>query len=201
MERGLSKLHATRSPDELRPRKKLRQTRGHQNVSNSKQQISPRALQVKSVWKAKIEHIVLRGNGVEGVDRDDNGVHEHMFTYPFRTVDNSLHHSCVGLLEFSHCMGTEGLNNAACGRNDVASSIIIDGNSVSSVTPGREMDDNIMIFLSVLVSMAYCTMSCCVESNTAASLNHTMIKQCLLSGCIRAQTIFLHYHQLSLIIS
>ena len=146
LERGLSKLHATRSPVELRPRKKLRQTRGHQNVSNSKQQISPRALQVKSVWKAKIEHIVSRGNDFEGVDGGDNDVYEHMFTHPFRTVDNSLHHSCVGLLEFSHCMGTEGLNDAACGRNDVASSIIIDGNSVSSVTPGREMDDNIMNF-------------------------------------------------------
>ena len=67
-----------------------------------------------------------------------------MFTHPSRTVDNSLHHSCAGLLEFSHCMGTEGLNDAAYGKNDVASSIIIDGNSVSSVTPGREMDENIM---------------------------------------------------------
>ena len=49
-------------------------------------------------------------------------------------------------LEFSHYAGTEGLNDAVCGRNDIASSIIIDGNSVSSVTPGREMDDNIMNF-------------------------------------------------------
>ena len=101
---------------------------------------------MKSVWKAKIEHIVSRGNEFEGVDGDDNDVYEHMFTYPFRTVDNSLHHSCFGLLEFSHCMGTEGLSDAACGKNNVASSIIIDGNSVSSVTPGREMDDNIMNF-------------------------------------------------------
>ena len=146
LERGLSKLHATRSPVELRPRKKLRQTRGHQNVSNSKQQISPRALQVKSVWKAKIEHIASRGNDFEGVNRGDSDVHEHMFTYPFRTVDNSLHHSCVGLLEFSHYMEPEGLNDAVCGANNIASSIIIDGNSVSSVTPGREMDDNIMNF-------------------------------------------------------
>ncbi len=101
---------------------------------------------MKSVWKAKIEHIVSRGNDFEGVDGDDNDVYEHMFTYPFRTVDNSLHHSCFGLLEFSHCMGAEGLSDAAYGKNNVASSIIIDGNSVSSVTPGREMDDNIMNF-------------------------------------------------------
>jgi hypothetical protein len=147
LERGLSKLYATRSPVELRPKKKIRQTHGLQNVPNSKQQISPRALQVKSVWKAKIEHIVSRSKNVPGgVDGDDNDVHEHMFTYPFRTVDNSLHHSCVGLPEFNHYRGTEGLNDAVYGRNDIASSIIIDGNSVSSVTPGRDMDDNIMNF-------------------------------------------------------
>ena len=131
---------------ELRPKKKLQQTRRHQKFSNSKQQINPRALQVKFVWKANIEHIVSRGNGFEGVDRDDNDVHEHMFTYSFRTVDNSLHHSCVGLPELSHYTGTEGLNNAVYGRNNISSSIIIDGNSVSSVTPGHEMDNNIMIF-------------------------------------------------------
>ena len=101
---------------------------------------------MKSVWKAKIEHIVSRGNSFEGVDRDDNDAHEHMFTYPFRTVDNSLHHSCVGLLEFSHHMGTEGLNDTACGTSNVAPSVIIDGKSISSVTPGHEMDDNIMNF-------------------------------------------------------
>ena len=145
-EGGLSKLYATHPPVEIRPRRKLQETCGHQNVSNSKQQISPIALQVKSVWRAKIEHIVSRGNEFEGVDGDDNDVYEHMFTYPFRTVDNSLHHSCFGLLEFSHCMGAEGLSDAAYGKNNVASSIIIDGNSVSSVTPGREMDDNIMNF-------------------------------------------------------
>ena len=99
---------------------------------------------MKSVWKAKIKHIASRGNGFEGVDRDDNDVHKHMFTCPFRTVDNSLHHLCAGLLEFSHCVGAEGLNDALHGTNDIASSIIIGGHFVSSVTPGREVDDNIM---------------------------------------------------------
>ena len=69
-----------------------------------------------------------------------------MFTYPFITVDNSLHQSCSGLPEFSCCSGPDGLNDAAYGRNDIASSIIIDGSSVSSVTPGHDMDDNIMNF-------------------------------------------------------
>ena len=101
---------------------------------------------MKSAWKAKIEHIVSRRHGFEEVDRDDNDGHEHMFTYPFKTVDNSLHHSCVGLLEFSHYMGTDGLNDAIYGTNNIASSIIIDRNSISSITPGHEMDDNIINF-------------------------------------------------------
>ena len=69
-----------------------------------------------------------------------------MFAYPFTTVDNSLHQSCADLPEFSHRTGKHGLNNAVYGRNNIASSIIIDGNSVSSVTPGHDMDDNIMNF-------------------------------------------------------
>ena len=101
---------------------------------------------MKSVWKAKIEHIASRGNDFEGVDGGDSDVCEHMFTHPFRTVDNSLHQSCVGLLEFSHCMEPECLNDAVHGTNDVALSAITDGNSISSVTPGREVDDNIINF-------------------------------------------------------
>ena len=69
---------------------------------NKKVQINLRALQVKSVWKAKIEHIISKSNVNQGANREDKDDHEHMFTYPFRTVDNSLHHSCMGLPEFSH---------------------------------------------------------------------------------------------------
>ena len=147
LERGLSKLYATHSPVQVRPRKKIRGTHGPQNVANSKQQINPRALQVTAVWKAKIEHLVSRCKDVpQGLQRDDNYVHEHMFTYPFKTVDNSLHQSSSDLPEFSHYTGQDGLNDAVYGKNDIASSIIIDGNSVSSVTPGSDMDDNIINF-------------------------------------------------------
>ena len=77
------------------------------------------ALEMKSSCKAKIEHIVTRAHGSEEVNRDENGVHEHMFTYPFRTVDNSLHHSCVGLTQFSHYKGTKRLNNAVYEKNNI----------------------------------------------------------------------------------
>ena len=152
------------------------------------------------MWKAKIDHIISRGHGFEGVDRDDNDAHEHMFTYPFRTVVNSLHRSCVGLPEFSHCTGTEGLYDAIYGTNNIASSIIIDENSISSVTPGHEMDDNIMIFVSLGKHGLLCNITLC-ESSPAVSLNHIAIEQCLLPGCVLVQTIFLHSHPLSLIIS
>ena len=140
LERGLSRMYSTHSPVLSRPRKKERVTQGTEELKG-------RALQVRSVWKAKIEHLVsITKDRPQRVERDHNGVHEHMFTYPFITVDNSLHQSCSGLPEFSRCSGPDGLNDAAYGRNDIASSIIIDGSSVSSVAPGQDMDDNIMNF-------------------------------------------------------
>ena len=140
LERGLSRMYSTHSPVLSRPRKKERVTQGTEKLKG-------RELQVRSVWKAKIEHLVsITKDSPQRVERDHNGVHEHMFTYPFITVDNSLHQSCSGLPEFSRCSGPDGLNDAAYGRNDIASSIIIDGSSVSSVTPGHDMDDNIMNF-------------------------------------------------------
>ena len=69
-----------------------------------------------------------------------------MFTYPFRTVDNSLHCSSEGLAEFNHHLGKEGLNDAVHGSNNIASSIIIGEESVSSVIPGHYMDNDMMNF-------------------------------------------------------
>ena len=62
------------------------------------------------------------------------------------TVDNSLHLSCEGLAEFSHYSGTDGLHDAIYGRYNIASSIIIDETSVSSVTPGHDLNGDIMNF-------------------------------------------------------
>ena len=146
LKRGLSKLCVIDSSVEGHPEKKLQQTSKCRHVSANKRQINYMALEMKSACKAKIEHIVTRAHGSEEVNRDENGVHEHMFTYPFKTVDNSLHQCCAGLPEFSHYVRREGLNNAVYGTNNIASFIVIDRNSVSSVTPGHQMDDNIMNF-------------------------------------------------------
>ena len=93
-----------------------------------------------------MEHIISKNSLDQGIDRGEKNEHEHMFTYPFRTVDNSLHSSCEGLDEFNHHSRTDGLNDTVHGTNNVASSIIIDKKSVSSVTPGHDLDDDMMNF-------------------------------------------------------
>lgn len=145
LEEGLSLLYSTRVPVETRPRKKIRQIPEVQNEQR-KSQLKSRALQIKSVWKAKMEHIISKSSLDQGINRGEKNEHEHMFTYPFRTVDNSLHSSCEGLDEFNHHSRTDGLNDAVHGTNNVASSIIIDEKSVSSVTPGHDLDDDMMNF-------------------------------------------------------
>ena len=91
-------------------------------------------------------NILFKNRLNQGIDQNDKNVYGHMVTYPFRTVDNSLHWSCEGLAEFNHHSGTDGLNDAVYGRNNIAFLIIIDEESVSSVTPGHDMDDDMMNF-------------------------------------------------------
>ena len=105
-----------------------------------------RALQIKSVWHAKIEHIISKCGVNQEVHVNDRDECEHMFTYSFRTVDNSLHGSCKGLTELSHHTGTDGVHDAINGKNNIASSIIIDKKLAGSLTPGCDMDDNIINF-------------------------------------------------------
>ena len=82
-------------------------------------------LQIKSVWRAKIERIISQGGFNQKIKLNDRDEKEHMFTYPFKTVDNSLHGSCKGLAEFSHHSGTDCVREAVHGKNNIASSIII----------------------------------------------------------------------------
>ena len=80
---------------------------------------------------------------------DTSGVkkkEEHMFTYPFKTSDNSLHSSCSGLHEFSHHSKEGDLNDSMYGRQGMTSPIVIDETSLSSVTPGHDMDNDMINF-------------------------------------------------------
>ena len=69
-----------------------------------------------------------------------------MCTYPFTTIDDSLHLSCQGLKEFSNHSRTDNVHDAVFGINSFSESIIVDETSVKSLAPGCEMDDDIMSF-------------------------------------------------------
>ena len=104
-----------------------------------------RLLQIKSVWEAKIKHIISKA-GQKRVHSCDRKEHEHMFTFPFTTVDNSLHSSCTNLKHFSNHLQDDDIHDAVYAQNNFAPSIIIDANSVKSVSPGCDMDNDMMDF-------------------------------------------------------
>lgn len=137
LEEALSKLHSTRSPVEVRPRKKVRNTR---NIS-----LRSKSDQVRHVWKAKVEHHISQ-NSHDSTTKGDRHQDEHMFTFPFATQDNTLHCSCDGLTEFSYHGDRTGINDNVYERKNLASSIIIDDASVRSLTPGSVMDSDILNF-------------------------------------------------------
>ena len=87
-----------------------------------------RALQIKSVRHAKIEHIISKCSVNQKVHFNDRDEHEHMFTYPFRTVDNSLHGSRKDWLNSVITQEQTVCMMPYMGKNDIASSIIIDKN-------------------------------------------------------------------------
>ena len=121
--------------------------KGHGQAFNEKKNnLKPsRLLQIKSVWEAKIKHIISK----VGQKRDhccDRKEHEHMFTFPFTTVDNSLHSLCTNLKDFSNHLQDDDIHDAVYSQNKFAPSIIIDANSVKSVSPGCDMDNDMMDF-------------------------------------------------------
>ena len=137
LEKGLSKMYSTRQPVQKRPRS---------SVQRKKTKLKPsRMLQIKSVWEAKIKHFTSKAGQKRDHSRDRKE-HEHMFTFPFTTVDNSLHSSCTDLKEFSNHPRDDDIHDAVYGQNNFAPSIIVDETSVKSVSPGCDMDNDMMDF-------------------------------------------------------
>ena len=82
---------STRQPAQNRPQTITQQKQKKQNLLLN--------LQIKSFWEAKIKHVISKAGQKQnsfGEKKDD----EHMFTFPFTTVDNSLHSCCTDLKEF-----------------------------------------------------------------------------------------------------
>ena len=97
-------------------------------------------VQVKSVWKAKFEHIRASMNSTE--DKDD----EHLFTFPFATCDNSLISCSEGLVELNehHIEGEHHDMSLANGMK--IDPVVITTTSVQSLSPGLPMNEDIFNF-------------------------------------------------------
>ena len=137
LEKGLSKMYSTHQPVQKRPRSSIQRKKPKPKPS--------RMLQIKSVWEAKIKHFISKA----GQKRDhcrERKEHEHMFTFPFMTVDNSLHSSCTDLEEFLNHLQDDDIHDAVYGQNNFAPSIIVDETSLRSLSPGCNMDNDMMDF-------------------------------------------------------
>jgi hypothetical protein len=76
-QKGLARLHSLRDPVLRSPCKKI--------WNGAKPAIPQWIMQLRCIWKAKIEHYLYIEYPRNGDDT------EHLFTFPFVTSDNSLH--------------------------------------------------------------------------------------------------------------
>ena len=102
-------------------------------------------LQIKSFWEAKIKHVISKAGQKQNSSRERKD-DEHMFTFPFTTVDNSLHSCCTDLKEFYNHAEDNDVPDSVYGQNHFAPCIIIDETSIRSARPGCEMDNDMIDF-------------------------------------------------------
>jgi hypothetical protein len=131
-ENAMDKFMSTHKLVEDRPHKRRRI---HDPISNT-----ARVTQVQSVWKAKLDHMRTMMNKSQESDG------EHLFTFPFTTIDNSLLCCGEGLKELNehHINGVR--HDAIFAKSMEVDSIIITTTSVRSLSPGLDIDEDIMNF-------------------------------------------------------
>lgn len=132
LQKGLARLHSVRTAVTQRPRKKIR--------NGGKPPSPQRMTQLRSVWRAKMEHYLSREYSSKG---DDS---EHLFTFPFTTSDNSLHTCSQGLNELDSLGDQELVHDVIYGKKNLTESTVINASSVSSLAPGNNIDDNVFDF-------------------------------------------------------
>lgn len=132
LQKGLARLHSVRTAVSQRPRKKVR--------NGGKPPCPKRMTQLKSVWKAKIEHYLSRECPNNGDDSD------HLFTFPFVTSDNSLHTCSQGLTELGGLGHQELVHDVMYGKKNLAESTVINAASLSSLAPGNNIDAPVFDF-------------------------------------------------------
>ena len=119
----------------------IEQTSNYHSTKTKKKQNLSLKLQIKSFWEAKIKHVISKAGQkqISSWERKDD---EHMFTFPFMTVDNSLHSCCTDLKEFYNYTEDNDVPNSVYGQNHFAPCIIIDETSIRSARPRCKMDND-----------------------------------------------------------
>jgi hypothetical protein len=134
---GLANMHATRDPVTQRPRKKFK---------TGPEKAKPA---VDAYWKAKIEHYLSLANpSIHSTTPDElaNEDSEHLFTYPFQTVNNSLHECSDSLVALRPVSKILQLQDSIFYGKNTPRNIIINASSVTSMSPGCAFDSSVMDF-------------------------------------------------------
>ena len=87
------------------------------------------------------------GRQVESKSSHNNmGDSMHMFTFPFATVYNTLASCSKDLDELNTLRGIPTLHDTIFSTNKLVKSTIVDSSSMRSLSPGVDIDGNIMNF-------------------------------------------------------
>ena len=103
-------------------------------------------LKERAGWTAKFEHI----HASMTKNEDDEG--EHLFTFPFSTDDNSLISCAKGLVELNEHRIEGEHHNVALANSMKIEPTIVTTTSIKSLSPGISMNEDILNFLSKMVS-------------------------------------------------
>jgi hypothetical protein len=100
-----------------------------------------RAQQIVSVWNAKFDHIHSQTHSDVSHETDER----HLCTLPFRTCDGNLMQASKGLSHFDIACDN-GIGEADLEREMDGQHIVITKESMDSVGPGRDIDDDVFDF-------------------------------------------------------
>jgi len=100
-----------------------------------------RELQVESVLRARREHKLSKSTS-----SSSSQTTEHMFTFPFKTIDDSLLQCSQQLRLFNQSHTNNTLGDKSFAGHFETKPIIISTGSMVSLSPGREMDEDMFNF-------------------------------------------------------
>ena len=124
---ALEKFLITHIPVSVTPRKK-----------SSPKSVPTTDYRVQSVWKARCEHIL------SAVNNTDNKNGNHLFTFPFGTIDKSLSCCSEGLEQMHSTHMGKPCEDSVFSPKGNQNPIVITTSSVKSLCPGTDIDEDIL---------------------------------------------------------